>query len=131
MELKEAKQAFYVSSETLSELIRRLVFAGIAIIWLFRVGGTQAGGVSFEKDMLVPLALCIVCIICDIIQYLYKTVAWWIYYEFKHRAGVLDDTDVDPSGSLNVVTWIMFFLKVGLCLLSFSLLLYRIGVKVM
>ena len=131
MKLKEAKDTFYESSETLSQIIRNLVFAGIGIVWILKVGGDQAGGITFKKDLLLPLGLFTLSITLDVLQYLYKTTTWWIYYEFKHRNGKKDSDEVDPSGALNVLAWILFYGKIVVGLVAFVLLLFRIGYELL
>jgi hypothetical protein len=73
MQLKEAKETFYESSDTLSENTRKLLFAGIAIIWILKVADKTAGGIPFSKSLFTPLIAFVVGLILDVLQYLYKT----------------------------------------------------------
>ena len=127
MKLQEAKDAYYESTATLSELTRKLVYVGVGIIWILRVGGNQAGGLVFDKKLLVPLALFILSIVLDVLQYAYKSVAWLIYYEIKHRGGLSDEDIIDPSDSLNVPAYIFFVTKVFSGFAAFVILLARIS----
>ena len=112
IKLEEAKQAFYDASATLSENVRKLAFAGIAIIWIFRVGNTAAN-IAFPRPLLWPLIAFIAALILDVAQYLYKSTTWWLYYAWKHKQGVHDDGEVDPPGIINFFTGIFFYLKVA------------------
>jgi len=126
MKLQEAKDNFYKSSGTLSELLRKLVFAGIGIIWILKVGDKDAGGLKFQKDLYLPLFLFTLSITLDVFQYVYKSTTWWLYYEFKHRAGVKDDADIDPSGLWNLPTFVFYYGKVLVGALGFIYLLAKI-----
>jgi hypothetical protein len=119
MKLEEAKTTFYDASSTLSDNARKLCFAGIAIIWIFKVGEKNSGGVPFSTDLLWPLGAFVVGLGFDILQYFYKSTAWWIYFELKHRSGLADDADVDPSGWWNAPTTVFFYAKVLCCGIGF------------
>lgn len=112
MKLEEAKQAFYDASGTLSENVRKLAFAGIAIIWIFRVGNTAAN-LAFPPSLLWPLIAFIIALIVDVAQYLYKSTTWWLYYAWKHKQGIRDDGDVNPPGVINFFTGVFFYVKVA------------------
>ena len=125
MTLEEAKMTFYEASSTLSENARKLCFAGIAIVWIFKVGDKDSGGIAFSVDLLWPLGAFVLGLAFDVLQYLYKSTVWWIYFEVKHRAGVADNAEVDPPGILNAPTTIFFYAKVLCCVIGFYwLLLY-------
>ena len=113
MKLQEAKDALYDSSGTLSENARKLAFAGIAIIWIFKTGDKGAASIAFSADLLRPLAAFIGALILDVLQYLYKSTAWWLYYAIKHSQNVADDHEVEPPGILNFITGVFFYAKVG------------------
>jgi hypothetical protein len=115
MTLEEAKTTLYEASTTLSDTVRKLCFAGIAIIWIFKVGDKTAGGIVFSPFLLSPLRTFILGLIFDGLQYLYKSTAWWLYYTIKHRKNVPDDAEVHPPGIINAATQILFYLKVICC----------------
>jgi hypothetical protein len=125
MKLEEAKTTFYQASALLSENARKLCFAGIAIVWIFKVGNKDSGGIAFSRDLLCPLGAFVLGLTFDVLQYLYKSTVWWIYFEVKHRSGVADDDEVDPPGILNAPTTVFFYTKVVCCGTGFYwLLLY-------
>lgn len=55
---------------------------------------------------------------CDVLQYVYKSVCWYIVYLIhKHDKGVNgktteDDVVINESEHLNIPTWVMFFMKI-------------------
>jgi hypothetical protein len=123
MKLKEAKDTFYEASATLSDNVRKLSFGGIAIIWILRVADKSAAGIPFSKILFVPLIAFVVGLLLDALQYLYKTIAWWLYHKGKHQAGFAEDREIDPPMSLNAPTWIFFGCKVIACGIGYWYLL--------
>jgi hypothetical protein len=115
MTLQEAKDTFYEASATLSDNVRRLAFGGIAIIWILRVADKTAAGIPFSKVLFLPLIAFVVGLLLDALQYLYKTIAWWLYHKGKYQAGLAADAEIDPPMSLNAPTWFFFCGKVIAC----------------
>ena len=119
MKLEEAKAAFYEATETLSENTRKLLFAGIAIVWIFKSGDKTAAGIAFSHSLLLPLAAFVVGLVLDMFQYLYKSMVWWLYYNYKHRRRFADDAQVAPPRWINVLTFVFFYAKVAACAWGF------------
>jgi len=115
MKLQEAKDLFYESSATLSDNVRNLSLGGIAIIWILRVADKEAAGIPFSRVLLVPLTAFVVGLLLDALQYLYKTIAWWLYHKAKYQAGLAADADIDPPMSINAPTWVFFGGKMIAC----------------
>ena len=78
MTLEEAKTTFYEASSTLSENARKLCFAGIAIVWIFKVGDKNSGGIAFSVDLLWPLGAFVLGLAFDLLQYRMHTVFGFI-----------------------------------------------------
>ncbi|PCH60763.1 MAG: hypothetical protein COC05_03405 [Gammaproteobacteria bacterium] len=122
MKIQGLLDASYEASGKASDLSRQLAFAGIAIIWLFRVGG-QSGGVQFSEELLVPLYCFVAGLTLDLGQYVYKAIVWsalnWYHWR-KHKS---NQADVDVSGYFNAPTHILFWGKVALIAYGYILLL--------
>jgi hypothetical protein len=123
MKLEEAKNLFYEASATLSDNVRKLSFGGIAIIWILRVADKSAAGIPFSKVLFVPLIAFVVGLLLDALQYVYKTIAWWLYHKAKYQAGLAEDAEIDPPMSLNAPTWVLFGCKVIACGIGYWYLL--------
>ena len=59
MKLNEAKSIFYEATGTASNINRYMLLTGIAIIWVFKCGEKNAGGIVFFGR--VAMASCDVC----------------------------------------------------------------------
>jgi hypothetical protein len=123
MILEEAKTAFYEATATLSDNTRKLLFAGIAVVWMFKTGEKSAAGIGFSPVLLWPLGAFVFGLILDIAQYLYKGIAWWAYYAAKHAQGVADNGKISPPGTINLPTFLFYYGKVGACAYGYYKLL--------
>lgn len=128
MKIKELLDASYEASEKASDLSRQLAFAGIAIIWIFRVG-VQSGGIQFSEEQLVPLSCFVAGLTLDLGQYVYKAIVWsalnWHHWR-KHKN---NQADIEVSGYFNVPTHILFWGKVALIAYGYILLLGYIWLR--
>ena len=107
MKIQKMLDSYEESSSRVSDLTRQLAFAGIAVIWVLRIG-ESSGGIPFTSQVLFPLYLLVIGLGLDFAQYLYKTILWgslnWYYWK-QHQS---NDADVVVSGSWNVPTHILF-----------------------
>lgn len=127
MKLSEAKSIFEQATGTASNINRYLLLAGIAIIWGFKCGEKNAGGISFSDTLITPLMAFVAGLISDIFHYLYQGLAWGIYYKWHHGKGVKDETVMSPPRLINGPTWFFFGFKILACLYGFHLLLRHIN----
>lgn len=81
--LERALDAFYTYSEKLSDAVRQLSLAGVAVIWLVRVGGENAGGISWRAFLVWPLGVFVVALALDLGQYVYYSAYWQIFHRSK------------------------------------------------
>jgi hypothetical protein len=128
LEKAQAQKDAY--SGTASEIVRQLAFAGIAVIWLFRVGGEDAGGVGFSPALLWPLAGFTVTLVLDLLQYVLSAIAWWLFYmstERQIRAKTLAaDAKVDTPWLVLLPNYICFFGKLVAIAVSYFFLMAHI-----
>src|SRR5690242_14945835 len=97
MKISEVRGHYQDASRKVSELVQQLNFAGIAVIWLLRVG-TNNAGVKYSDLLLLPLALFVLSLTCHLLQYAYQSLVWGFlntYYWRKHRK---DESEVSVSG---------------------------------
>lgn len=78
---KERKNNIGYYSGKMSDLVRQLSFAGIAIIWLFKENG-QNGSIILAKSLLVSLVCIVVSILCELIHF-YMSAEKNNYYYYR------------------------------------------------
>jgi small-conductance mechanosensitive channel len=85
MKLREAKEAYQDCSGILSSNVRNLCFAGIAIVWVFRIG------TDIPAPLLAPLLCFVLSLSLDLLQYIVSSLVWWAFYLIKEKE--LNDED--------------------------------------
>jgi hypothetical protein len=122
--LSDYKVVYEEASSKVSDLTRQMALAGIAIIWIFRQPDTSEKIIC--KELLTPLIFFISTLSFDILQYIYKTIAWAIFFRIKEKKTKKQDPDppMQARPIMNLPTWILFFLKV-ICLLIGYILIFN------
>lgn len=65
-----------------SEISRNLAFAGIAIIWIFKIT-SKDGSLEIPSLLITPLIWLVITLALDLSQYISGGLIWLIYYRFK------------------------------------------------
>ena len=110
MKLSEIRGAYEVFSGSLSKFNRQLALAGIGIVWLFRT--TVDGKTSIAPEMLTPILWFVISFSFDLLQYLWQSYVWYIFYWCKRKKGMQEDDEANEPEWPNVVAWVMFTVKV-------------------
>ena len=112
MKLSDIRKAYEDLSGSLSKYNRQLAFAGIGIIWLFRT--TEANGsTSIDPEMLNPIFCLVISFAFDILQYLWLSLYWYVYYLYKYEKGSTEDEEMSEPEWPNMIAWGMFTIKVS------------------
>jgi hypothetical protein len=122
MKLKDALETYLKLATRVNDLTRQLCFAGLGIIWLFKIDG--AGGQKLPKFLLIPSAAIAVALLCDFLQFVYGTLAWERLHDLKeHQRDVDEDTVFFTPRSIIVPTKIMFLAKIAFVSAAYVMLL--------
>ena len=118
MKLKEYKKTYYEFSGMASDISRQLAFAGIAVVWIFRLGGKAP---TIPDSLLLPFALLVSCLFFDLLQYLSATCIWGIFQWYKETRlqvteknktlSEIDEMELDSPSWLKHPQFIFFVLK--------------------
>lgn len=122
MKLKEAKKAYYELSAILSAGVRNISFAGIAIVWIFRISDSE-----IPSELLWPLIFFVASLAFDILQYTYASIAWREFYRRSEKK-FKDEDELDAPDYINLPTEIFLIIKVLFVCLGYvfiSLFLYE------
>lgn len=110
MKLEKYRDDSYEFSKQTSELIRQFAFAGIAIIWIFKID--KPGLHLIPQELIYPLLMLVIALIFDLCQYLIPTIIWTIYYRIMERRHHQNtEVDMKASGWWSVPGWICFSFK--------------------
>ena len=120
MTLKDVRISYDYYSAKLSDIVRQLCFAGIAVVWIFRKG---TSGISLDEGLTRALTLFVAALGFDLLHYVYSSAAWGIYAHRKEKEGHSDEDTVSPHDSINWFSLACFWIKSIGCILAYSLLL--------
>lgn len=111
-------------TEKLSDINRQLAFAGIAVIWIFKV---QIGDkLTIPDELILPLIFIVSSLCFDLMHYLYGSIAWTIFHRVKENA--LSNKKIDKTADIKAPKWIpnltyvFFFSKVATNIIGFIFL---------
>ena len=96
MQLNDARTAYDGFTGKASDSARSLAFAGIAVVWVFRVGAT-----SIPPDFILPLLLFSASLGFDLLQYVVAGILWGTFLRHKEQ-----QTDVDETTDFEAPAWI-------------------------
>ena len=127
MNLKDARDYYNQRSSKLSDVVRQLNFAGIAIIWLFRTG-EKAGGIPYNDSLLWPLGLLVGSATFDLLHYAYASAAWGIFHRVKEKQLHNDENaQFLAPDAINWLSNIFFWGKALLTIAAYILLVIYIA----
>jgi hypothetical protein len=114
VKIRKIREDYEATTKTVSDLVRQLAFAGIAVIWVIRAGDNA--GIRQSLEPLLPsLLLFVVTLACDFAQYASKALTLFFantFFWMEHRN---EEKDVTYSGWLNFMPY-LFFLGKAACL---------------
>ncbi|MCK5608178.1 hypothetical protein KAR91_40225 [Candidatus Pacearchaeota archaeon] len=109
MKVKEYKKEYQDFSSKLSDNTRKLAFAGIAIVWVFK----QAKNGIFILPNLLKLAMLmfVITLSFDLLQYTYQTALWGLFHRhYEKKFG--EDYELTAPKYFNWPSISFFWLKV-------------------
>jgi hypothetical protein len=123
MKLSEYKKDYQWFSGKASDLSRHLAFAGIAVIWIFKIEGTQSPGVP--KRLILPLIFFVTALGIDLLHYIVATIIWGSFHRYHERRlkGKKRDPDLTASKYFNWPALSLFSLKIILVIFAYVLMI--------
>ena len=115
MKLEEIRKDYERYSTNVSSLNRQLIFAGLAIIWLFRI--PEKGTASIPIELVDSLFFFVFSLCSDIFQYVTQSLIWTGYYWYnkcKHRNSKknVEECVVNEPEWPNLLPWLLWVLKI-------------------
>ena len=124
MKLREIRNDYERYSTKVSDINRQLIFAGIAIVWLFRVSSND-GHTTFPIGLYPTLLFFILSFGADILQYTIQSLLWFgFYWNKKCKNNKLNKKDAEdiivkePEWP-NLIPWGLWFLKVVFTVIAY------------
>lgn len=110
MKLSDCREHYYNHSTKASELLRQLGFAGIALVWLFKISQNGKDAIPVE---LLPAAILIVSgLTFDLLQYVSATAMWGVFGRYKELKKTPREEEFHAPRWVNWPGNMFFFLKI-------------------
>jgi hypothetical protein len=120
VKLKDYKNEFYELSGKASDFNRQIAFAGIAIIWLFKI--TTSNSTIIPKELILPVKLFVLALSLDLIHYVCSSTIWGFYFLIMERRQFREEDEVTHSGLLAIPIWLLYYSKIIVVLVAYYLL---------
>lgn len=109
MRLEDAREHYYFFSGKVSDIVRQLAFAAIAIIWMFRMGNET--DILVPSELMIPLVLVVVGLALDLLHYLSASICWGFFQRKKEKLGLEEDSEFKAPRYINWPALAFFWLK--------------------
>ncbi|MBN2609933.1 MAG: hypothetical protein JXB00_00080 [Bacteroidales bacterium] len=120
MEIGEFRKKAHEFTAKLSEINRNLAYAGIAIIWIFKIQNSNK--ITIPNALLFPLLFIVLTLILDITHYIYNSIIWSLFHRRKEKEG-LKNNDIKAPKWYSNVAYFIFFGKVLTNLIGYIFLI--------
>lgn len=123
MKLSDIRNDYFTYSTRVSEIIRKLNFAGLVLLWILSHEETE----SFfsNKENFIPLRLLVFSMVTDVLQYLIQSIICYAYYMHKRKELLknnIEDVEnviINENEVYNIIPWCFWGLKILFTLLAF------------
>jgi hypothetical protein len=122
MKRKECFEEYAVYTGKTSDIVRQLAFAGFALIWLFKSDVAELGPVV-PREFAPAATLLLGALVADFLQYGIAAGSWHWFKLKLIRDKTPDEKELEPADWLYRPAEILFYMKAGLLLLAYVLLL--------
>jgi len=110
MKLKEYKKDYQEFSGKLSDNARKLAFAGIAIVWIFK---QEKEGIFILPQLLkLAMLMFVFTLSFDLFQYVYQTLTWGIFHSYHEIKLNDEDSELTAPRCFNWPALFFFWTKV-------------------
>lgn len=122
MKLQDYRNTYYEFSSTASEVARKLSFAGIALIWLFKIESLPIPKIPTE--LVFPTGLLALSLSFDLLQYIVASAIWGVFqwYQEKKLKDISEDPDLAAPSILKFPQFLLFWSKLFLAMAAYILI---------
>jgi hypothetical protein len=129
MKLDGIRDQYYFYSGKISDLVRQLALAGIAVIWIFKIDKPGLFP-SLPRFLIWPMLALVLALFVDFVQYSYGATLYDITYRWRERQKQHRHMKEDHSFEIpRFALWPMdlcFYSKIAFVLIAYTLLAIHI-----
>ena len=121
MKVKDFKKDYQEFSGKLSDNTRKLAFAGIAIVWIFKQ--EKEGTFIFPGELKLAMLMFVITLSFDLLQYIYQTIVWGTFHRYYEKKLKSEDSELTAPPYFNWPADVFFWLKVIALVVGYGLVL--------
>jgi hypothetical protein len=121
VKLENVREAYYFNTGKLSDIVRQLAFAGIALVWIFKAD--IAGRPTIPSDLMPATLLLMAGLTFDLLHYVAGSLIWGMYNRLKERAGTLETAEFAAPREINWPLLFFFWTKTAVMISAYALIL--------
>jgi hypothetical protein len=112
-------------SQKASDVTRQFAFAGIALVWIFKIGGDNP---KLPDELIVPTFWFAVTLALDLFHYAFATIFWSVFCRYHEKKGLKKkkpdpDPDVIAPRWINWPTNFFFYSKLSSIVIGYFIIL--------
>ena len=117
MKIQKCHETYDYHSGKVSDLVRQLSFAGIALVWIFK-GGT-ADQPTLNDALLRVAVLLVIALGFDFLQYVTCSIIWGSYARWKEWQDTGREEEFEAPPMINWPALGLFWAKVGVLVIAY------------
>ncbi len=121
MKVKDYRKDYQEFSGKLSDNARKLAFAGIAIIWIFKQ--EKEGTFILPGQLKLAMTMFVISLSLDLLQYIYQTILWGTFHRHYEKKLKSEDSELTASKYFNWPAIFFFWSKVIALVIGYILVL--------
>ena len=123
MKISDYINTYHEFSALTSTVARQLIFSGIALIWIFKIGNN--GDYSLSIDLLAPIMALLIALSLDLGQYLIASIIWYFFYRYheEKRNSIDDNADIEAPVGFTYIINAFFILKIIFVIVAYYYLI--------
>lgn len=123
MKLKDARENYYTLSGKASDVARQLAFAGIAIIWVFKVDAGP-GKLGVPESLYGAGLTLIVSLALDLLHYGIASALWGVFHRLQEtKDDLTEETEIVAPHWINWPAIGLFWTKIAVMMVAYVLIL--------
>lgn len=132
MKLADIRTVYQQRSTTASAVCRQLAFAGIGLVWLFRIDPKAApAAAQLDTELILPGVLLVAGLSLDLIQYLYASFAWGLLNRILEKRGFPRDQEFRVHPAINWPALLCFWGKLFSISLAYLAILFELSERLL
>ena len=108
--LLDFRETYYEFSGKASDAARNLALAGIAVVWIFRIGEGSAS--RLPQPLIWAVCLFALALALDLLHYSLAAVTWGTFHWLKEKAGASEESKLTAPRWLNWIPILFWGFKI-------------------